>query len=122
MSNFYFLGGVWRTAIQAAAWRKEQNRLAEIFCHWCISKGNRHTGDCLTRNEDFDPETTPKLTKEERDQLLKQKDETINKTSARPSQPASSKGKLDNNDGKGGHSEKGSDQPAGNDGSKDGVK
>lgn len=122
MSQFYFLGGVWRTARQAAAWREEQKRLSAIFCHWCISKGNRHTSDCLTRNEDFDEATTPKLTKEERDQLLKQKDEPINKTSNRVAQSPSTTGKLRNNDHQVGHSEEGPVQSGGNDGAKDDLK
>lgn len=86
--------------IQARAWRAEQTRKSLTFCEWCISKATRHTQICPTKQEGFDAETTPKLTLEERNNLIKQKDEPINKgTSVNPKSVAT-KGELHGDDNK----------------------
>lgn len=92
MANFYKVNGHWLTSKQMAEHRKKLNKLAEIFCEWCISKATRHTKDCPTRNEGFDKNTTPKLSLEERELLRKQKDEINNKGEVHDAQHTASQG------------------------------
>ena len=86
--------------LQARAWRAEQTRKSLTFCEWCISKATRHTQICPTKQEGFDAETTPKLTLEERNNLIKQKDEAINKGKGVNSKPVAAKGELHGDDNK----------------------
>lgn len=85
---------------QARAWRAEQTRKSATFCEWCISKATRHTQICPTKQEGFNAETTPKLTLEERNNLIKQKDEAINKGKGVNSKPIASEGELHGDDNK----------------------
>lgn len=62
--------------LQVKAWRAEQDRKSSIFCPFCISKAVRHSNNCPTRKEGFDPSTAHELTKDEREQLISQKNES----------------------------------------------
>ena len=86
--------------VQMRAWRAEQNRLMATFCHWCTSKGGRHTNSCLTKLDGFDPEVTPKLTEEERKNITTQKDEVVNKGTSIPAESPTAEGELHDNDDK----------------------
>lgn len=79
MTNFFFLGGKWMSPKLAQRFRKERELKASVFCQWCISKGVRHTNDCPTRSEGFDPETVPFLTSSDRENLIQQKNESQSK-------------------------------------------
>ncbi len=100
MPTMFKVGSRWLNVDQMRAWRAEQNRLNATFCHWCTSKGGRHTKNCLTKSEGFDPEVTPKLTEEERNNITTQKDEVVNKGESLVNEPTSAKGELHDNDGK----------------------
>ena len=99
MSTFFNVGGRTMNIEQMRAWRAEQNRLNATFCHWCTSKGGRHTNVCLTKTEGFDPEVTPKLTEEERNKITTQKDEVVNKGTGSVNEPPAAEGKLHDHDG-----------------------
>lgn len=106
---------------QARAWRAEQTRKSVTFCEWCISKATRHTQICPTKQEGFDAETTPKLTLEERNNLIKQKDEAINKGKGVNSKPVAAEGKLHGDDNKVGSVPETGDQTGGDGVGKDEV-
>ena len=76
--EFFKVKGQWFNTQRMKAYREEQVRLAQIFCDWCVSKAVRNLKDCPTKLADFIPENTPKLTKEDREILIKQKNETLN--------------------------------------------
>lgn len=118
--QFFQLGGRTMNTDQARKWRAEQTRLEAIFCDYCISKAVRHTKECKTREEGFS-EATPKLTKEERENLIKQKDEPTNQGKTLNTQLVATEGELHGDDNQDGHREETLNNAGGNEGSGDEV-
>ena len=73
MPSFTKIGGKFLNKKQLINWRLTENYKNTIFCDWCIAKNVRHLKGCPTTLPDFDP-NTPKLTIEERKELIKQRD------------------------------------------------
>jgi hypothetical protein len=71
----------------------EKRRLSSIFCKWCVSKGVKHTQECPSKKEGFD-ESTPPLTDEERNTIIKQKNEARNKGKNITTQHTTAEGEL----------------------------
>jgi hypothetical protein len=77
--QFFKHEGQWVPMEQIRKIRERLNSEKEIFCPFCVSKAQRHTKECPTKLLDFNPETAHKLTLEERDEILKQRELINNK-------------------------------------------
>jgi hypothetical protein len=73
MGQFFKVGDRQLNLEQMVAWRAEQNYKNRIFCEYCVTKAVKHLKDCPTKQPDFNPETAHKLTIEERELLIAQK-------------------------------------------------
>jgi hypothetical protein len=78
--QFFLHNGQWLNTEQIKKVREKERKEKEAFCMWCISKSMRHMKNCPTRLPDFDPNTYPKLTVEERDELIRLREEEENKS------------------------------------------
>lgn len=114
MSTFFNVRGRVMNVEQMRKWRAEQNRLSATFCHWCTSKGGRHMNNCLTKLDNFNPDVTPKLTEEERNNIKIQKDEIVDKGTPVSTKPVAPEGKLHGDDNQGGHREEDGNITGGN--------
>lgn len=113
--QFFKVEGKMLTVDQMRKWREEQLIKAKLFCDWCISKATRHTNECPTKTEGFDPETFPKLTLDERESLTKQKDEARRKRTGNNTQSTPEEGGLHDDDCQGGCGQEGCNKSGGND-------
>ena len=73
MKNSFKVGNRFMNVFQFRKYRDAKIYELSIKCPYCVTKSPRHHTGCATLEKDFNPETAHKLTKEERDKMIEQR-------------------------------------------------